>query len=97
MILVDSPEKASDPILCPWVRVVRQEANADPRSWTRLRYYAVDAVHIDFFEDFLHKYLLPFADTFSDRVKRLEEILFEDGVVDSLDKWEWNQIRPKSA
>lgn len=95
MILRDSPDKVSDPILCPWVRVVRHEANPDPRSWMRFRYYAVDAVHIDFFEEFLHKNLLPYAKTFASRARQLESVLFKGGVVDSLDSWEWSQIRPK--
>lgn len=96
MILVDSPTSASELTLCPWVRIVRQEANANSSSRDRYQYYAIDVVHIDFFEEFLHENLLPFADTFCERARQRQEVLLDGGVVDSLDDWEWDTIRPRT-
>jgi hypothetical protein len=95
MVLVENPCTASDPILSPWVRIVRQEANTNSDRWVPFKFYAIDAVHIDFFDEFLDKHLLPFATTFADRSRRFGSMFFNGGVVDSLDTMTWDQIRPK--
>lgn len=46
MLLVESPTQAGDPILTPWVRIVRLQANQDS-SRTSHHFYAIDVVHID--------------------------------------------------
>lgn len=97
MILVESPELASDPILTPWVRIVRQEANPDPLSWTPSHFYVIDAIHIDFFDEVVFKHLLPFAEEFRNRVVQVKDILFQGGIVSNLDDWEWDQIRVKPS
>jgi hypothetical protein len=53
MLLVESPEQWSDPILNPWVRVIRQEPNIDQFTEGPIRHYGVDLVHVDFFDTFI--------------------------------------------
>jgi hypothetical protein len=79
MILVESPHLASDPILTPWVRVVRQESVEDPNSLQRFRYYGIEIVHIDYFDEFLSEHLIPFAEEFSRRSVEKAEILLHGG------------------
>lgn len=93
MILVESPHTASDPILVPWIRVVRQESNEDPHGWERSRFYGIDLVHIDYMDTFLSKQLMPFSDAFVDRTQRMAEILLKGGQVQDLDNWSWDQIQ----
>jgi hypothetical protein len=97
MVLVESPDRASDPILTPWVRVVRQEAQPDHNDRIRFNWYAIDAVHMGFFETYLTKHLLPLADEFAQRAVRQENVLRHGGTVDSLDAWEWDKVRAKPA
>lgn len=92
MILVESPDRASDPVLTPWVRVVRQESHPHPHRRIQYRWYAIDVVHIDFFEAYLTDHILPLADEFAKRVMQQESILRYGGVVANLDKWQWDEI-----
>jgi hypothetical protein len=96
MLLVESPEQASDPILTPWLRVFRQEANTDPKSLTLFRFYAVDVVHIDAFDKVVQEHLIPFAEEFGRRVIHLGKILTDGEEVPNFDDWQWDQIRPKT-
>ena len=95
MILVESPSKSADPMLIPWARVSRQEAIRDRQNWLRYRFYAIDAVHIDFFHKYISEKLLPFAREFAQRALRMEGILFNGGIVANLDNWTWEDIKPK--
>lgn len=97
MVLVESPESATDPVLAPWIRITRLEANPDPRSWTRYRSYAVDAVHIDHFDEVLRDRILPLAAEFSRRAVRLGNVLFNGGLVSDISNWRWDQIQEKST
>jgi hypothetical protein len=97
MLLVESPSRASDPILTPWVRIARLESIAKPEGWERFRYYGIDVVHIDFLDEYLSKHLLPFAEEFSRRAVKMAPVLFKGGVVQDLDKWDWEEIRPKTT
>jgi hypothetical protein len=95
MILVESPHRASAPVLTPWVRVLRQESIEDPKSLSRFRYYAIDLVHIEYFDTFLREKLLPLAKVFGSRVAKMGEILQHGGIVDSLDGRRWDSVRPR--
>jgi hypothetical protein len=53
---------------------------------------AVDAVHIDFLDEFIDKHLLPFAHEFADRAIRLGDVFQSGGQVPSLDNWKWIEI-----
>ena len=95
MILVEDPDRVADPLLTPWIRVVRQETPLD----LKLRkapfiYYAIDVVHADHFDIFVHKHLTPFFDVFSTRVMEKSDILVSGGGdVQDLDKWDWRQVK----
>jgi hypothetical protein len=62
-----SPIKAA-PELTPWTRVMRQESFLTP-DHIDYRNYVVDFVHKDFLDEFIDKYVLPFATQLSDRVR----------------------------
>jgi len=56
MILIEGPDRTFDPVYSPWVRVIRQEPNIDRIGIdTPFRHYAIDAVHIDFLDEYLEK------------------------------------------
>jgi hypothetical protein len=95
MLLVEDPDRVTDPLLTPWVRVVRQETRLDQKRYrTPLKYYVVDVVHVDYFETFLHKHLMPFFDMFSSRVMQKSNILVSgEGDVQDLEKWDWQQVK----
>lgn len=95
MMLVENPSKASDPMLMPWARVSRQEANRDRQNRLRYHFYAIDAVHIEFLDKYVSEKLLPFAREFGHRAVQMEEILFKGGTVANLDNWTWEEIKPK--
>lgn len=94
MLLVDSPRQPS-PILAPWVRVPRQEAHAEQR-WPIHVYYVIDIVHADLFNNFLSDHLTPFLEELTSRVGAQCAALKKGGVVESLDSWKWNQIKPQA-
>ena len=93
MLVVEDPSNASEPAMTPWTRVLRQEAYVEHR-WINHRHYVIDAVHIDFFDDFVSNHLMPFIDEFSARAKTQEAILFQGGVVPNLNSWRWDEIQP---
>lgn len=95
MILVESPELASEPVLTPWIRIVRQEASKGAHL-EPYRYYAIDAVHIDFLDEYLKNYLLPFAEEYGRRAVEFENILMNGGEVPDLNNWQWSDIKPRA-
>jgi hypothetical protein len=96
MLLVEEPEKATEPVLCPWVRIFREEARATmhpwDHPWDRSHYYTIDAVHSGFFETFLRQHLLPFAQEFADRCVKFGDILLRGGELASMEKWKWDDV-----
>jgi hypothetical protein len=94
ILLINSPNETSKPVLTPWVRVPRQEAYGDDR-WIKHVHYVVDIVHVDFFDEFVSQQLMPFANEFATRVRRQTEVLLRGGIVDDLDRWEWDEITPR--
>ena len=98
MLLIESPDQAKDPILTPWVRVVRQEAASAspiPLSKPGTRFYTVDVVHIDLLDEVVNGHVLPFAEEFSKRAVQLDTVLIEGGEVADLDNWTWKEVKPK--
>lgn len=96
MVLVESPQTTSDPVLTPWVRIRRQEAPKDGPQRAEYRHYAIDVVHAAFLSDYIAQHVLPFAQEFARRAQRLRAILVEGGSVQDLDNWSWDQIGPAS-
>lgn len=97
ILLVEKPEDAANPVFTPWVRIVRQEADPDPFSWNRFRFYSIDAVHIDYFPEYVTKHVLPFAEEYGKRAIAFDNILFGGGQVSSLDNWSWDEVKPRTA
>jgi hypothetical protein len=96
MLLVTDPEQAGDPLMTPWVRIIRQEANPNPQSRRGYSYYSFDAVHIGFFEDYLTKHVLPYAEDFGKRAIEKAGVLFNGGEVPNLTAWEWHEVKERS-
>jgi len=96
IVLVESPELASEPVLAPWVRIVRQEASQGTQRLEPYRYYAIDAVHIDFFDEFINNHLMPFAEEYGRRAIAFEDILMNGGEVPNISNWQWNDIKPST-
>jgi hypothetical protein len=93
MLIVNSPREASAPVLMPWVRVRRQEAQPD-RDGIQYMHYAVDVVHVEFFDQFIVEHLTPFTDQFVSRARKQSTILFKSGTVANLDNWHWDKVQP---
>lgn len=96
MLVVDDPAHPGQPSLNPWARIIRREANPDERArhsgW--YKFYTVDAVHLEFFPQYLEHHLFPFFHHFAKRVTLGAEVLRNGGVVDSLEAWHWDSIQP---
>jgi hypothetical protein len=94
ILVVNNPREPT-PLLTPWVRVPRQEARPD-RSWGQHVYYVIEVVHSDFFDAFVLDHLVPFFNEFAARVKRQSSVLLRGGTVGNIDKWRWDEVKPKS-
>jgi hypothetical protein len=98
MILIEGPDRVGEPIYAPWVRIVRQEPNAPRLSGEApFRHYAIDAVHIDFFDEYLENHLFPFTQQFAGRSENFGEVFLNGGEVPNLDNWSWNEIQKWSG
>jgi len=97
MVLVENPEKPEDPLLTPWVRVIRHEVTKDPMSWDPFRHYAVDVVHVDYLDTFIENSLLPFASEFAGRAREKVGVFFTGGEVADLEAYDWKDIRATRA
>ena len=93
MVLVEDPDKADDPVLCPWVRLERREPNTE-NSWTKTRFYGVDVVHADFLEEFLSDHLSQYIQLFKDRVTTHGNLLNGSAHIDTIDNFNWVRIKP---
>jgi hypothetical protein len=94
MILAEGTPEDPQLTLSPWVRVVRGEAQQVER-WLTYRHYVVDFVQRHFLADFLRQHLLPFADSFSDRVLQGEPlVLARKGRVPDANNWRWDDLKP---
>jgi hypothetical protein len=90
----ETPKNTSNPVLVPWIRFLREEANNNIR---RINYdqKVVDIIHIGFLEKYIEENIMPFFDVFSRRAKEIPGVFMEKGgMVSSLKKWEYTEIRP---
>jgi hypothetical protein len=58
----------------PWVRLIRDEPQ-QPDGSQMWRPYVIDYVHLTFLVDYIRQHLLPFAETFSQRVEKHWRVL----------------------
>lgn len=96
MLLIEEPESAGDPVLAPWMRIVRHESYKEVGG-TQSRFYALDAVHVGFFDDYVEKHVLPFASEFATRAIERQDVLRFGGDVHNLNEWDWDKITPRRA
>jgi|SRR5450759_4078027 len=97
MILVEGGPEAARLTMCPWVRVVRQEAIKEKNEgfW---RHYVIDCVHRGYVTTFVHQHLLPFAEQFAERAASVDAILSEGKAgVPSLSEWHFADLQPWKA
>jgi len=96
MILVEAPNKTADPVLTPWIRIARQEAILKNTGWDGShRHYAIDVVHVDFFDSFVRDKLMPFASEYFNRASELSGIIGKGGLIEDLHAWKWgDKITP---
>lgn len=93
MILAEGTPEDPQLTLSPWIRVVRGEA-VQVERWFRYRHYVVDLVQRHFLAAFLSQHLLPFADSFSDRVLQGEPlVLGRKGRVPDANNWRWDDLK----
>jgi len=65
MVAVRIQNNAHSLSLIPWVRVVRNEAVEAEHWHDRMHSYGVDVVHRSFFDIYLQRHLIPFAQEFA--------------------------------
>ena len=93
MILVESPETASDPVLTPWIRVSRQESQKQGERHKTV-HYSIDCVHVNFLPTFLQEHLNPFTRFFFDRALKMSGVFFRGGRVENINDWSWEEVEP---
>jgi hypothetical protein len=94
MVLVEGSPEAPRLKMCPWVRVVRQEAIREKNEgfW---RHYVIDCVHRGYVTTFVHNHMLPFAEQFAERAASVDALLSEGkaGVPD-FSEWAFADLKP---
>jgi hypothetical protein len=95
MILVSSPDSSEDPMLSPWIRVLRREATKDDRGGLGTRFVVIEFVHAAFFQQYITEQVLPMMDEFGRRAIALNEALRYEAVVEDLANWTWSDVRPQ--
>lgn len=65
MVGVKVFEKGNEQILLPWVRIIRREYFEDLERWKRSKLFVIDIIHKDFFQEYVEKHVMPFANDFS--------------------------------
>lgn len=93
LVLVEEPSRSGDPILTPWVRVIRQEAPKPNDPSRSFRYYGIDIVHSGFLATFVETHLLPFAEEFARRVVKHEAALRGSTTVRDLEAWSLEELK----
>lgn len=93
MLLVEQPAQADDPVLTPWVRVIRHESREpEVLGGSSSRFYGIDVVHAAFFPKFLADHVMPFAQFFAERAVEAEAIVRRGGVVPNIDEFRREDI-----
>jgi hypothetical protein len=95
MLLVKSPLQSNNPILTPWVRILRLQANRDYSQLSH-QFYGIDFIHADALDTFVTERLNPFAEEFAKRAIAIGNIWKTGGYVSNLDNIRWNEIVPRA-
>jgi hypothetical protein len=94
MLLVEAPSKAGDPVMTPWIRVLRLEAKQGEKQ-TSHEFFGIDFIHIDALDWLITENLMPFAREFARRALSLHQVWKTGGIVKTMDNIQWDTIRPK--
>ena len=94
MVLAKGGPESSHLELCPWVRIIIQEAAREQHDGFS-HHYVVDFVHRGYVSAFINKHFLPFVNQFADRAISVEKLLVEmKAEVPDLQNWEFKDLRP---
>jgi hypothetical protein len=95
LLLVESPDDAADPLLVPWVRVLRREAGNDPDARFKLRSYAIDVIHASYLQRHISEHVLPWVTEFARRAEKIQDILRHGALAPRLFGWKWDELKPR--
>ncbi|MYC65064.1 MAG: hypothetical protein F4X12_01880 [Acidobacteriia bacterium] len=96
MVLVQGGPSSSRLQLCPWVRIILQEATSE-RDDGFSHHYVVDFVHRAYVSEFISEHIVPFVQQFADRAVSAEEFIVQmKAEVPELRDWKFEDLRPYS-
>lgn len=75
MVGVNVGHSSNECTLLPWVRVLRHEYLRDRERYDRSRLLVIDAVHKDFFAQYLNDHVRPYEEVFSSLVLKHQKVL----------------------
>jgi hypothetical protein len=96
MVLIEDPNTAADPVLCPWIRFERREPDPNKSSWTKTRFYGIDVVHVGFLDAYISDHLLPYIGLFEERLGTHGPLLNGRGAIDTIDDYNWERLTVKA-
>jgi hypothetical protein len=97
MVLIEAPVQGLDPILTPWIRVVRHEPIRTGRGFES-RSYALDIVHAGFLNTLIKKHLVPSVHEYFQRASILAPVLSAgEGRVAHTRIWGWEDLQPRKS
>ncbi len=75
MFSVEVKKSGNEYKMLPWVRVLKHESYEDDNRTDRSKLFTIDVVHKDFFDEYIEKFVLPFADDFSNLVHKHDSVI----------------------
>jgi hypothetical protein len=73
LVLAKTPKEQAEISFVPWIRVLRRHPRMRRSSGPAVT--LVDVVHKDFFDEYLTRYVTPFARTFQQRLEELADLV----------------------
>ena len=96
MIAVEASGESPNLTFMPWIRVIRHEMGERPMFTHSERLFAIEIVHKDFFQEYLDKHLLPFAEEFSKLAKKHQKVLTSgQGFAKDMNKYNWHNLESR--
>jgi len=82
--------------LMPWIRVFRHESYKGKDEFEREKLLAIDVVHKDFFDQFIHEHVYPYAMRFSTKVLKHQDVIINGkAFAKEIGKNWWSEIEPR--
>lgn len=96
MIGVAVKETSHESEFLPWVRVFRHESYEHEDWFQRRKLFAIDIIHKDYFDTFINKHLLPFANKCAGLIiKHADKIAEGKAFAKGMRKDSWDSIEPR--